>query len=249
MTLADEHRAQWAARRWPVVLDALEPLRGRRVLDLGCGAGDLARALQARGAQVVGLDGQRELLAAARELGGGALMLQADLRRLPLAPEPVFDGLWSSFSAAYFPNLSERLADWGRRLRADGWIALTEVDDLFAHEPLGERARALLDAYADEALAAGRYDFRMGRKLRGHLERAGFEVAWERDLEDGELAFTGPASAPVLEVWRRRLDRLHLLHERCGASWTAVRDELLAALAHDAHRAGARVRCCIARRR
>ena len=249
MTLADEYRRQWEWRRLPSILDELEPLAGQRVLDLGCGAGDVARELGARGARVVAIDGQRELLTGARARCGGASFLQADLRRLPLGDGAAFDGLWCSFAAAYFPSLSERLEDWGGRLRAGGWIALTEVDDLFGHEPLSERTRAILRAYADDALAAGRYDFQMGRKLRAHLEGAGFDVVGERELDDGELSFPGPAPAPVLEIWRDRLDRMRFLHEHCGASWEDVRAELLAALAHGGHRSLARVRCCIARAR
>lgn len=37
-------------------LDAMAPLRGRRVLDVGCGGGILAEAMARRGAQVTGID-------------------------------------------------------------------------------------------------------------------------------------------------------------------------------------------------
>lgn len=43
----------------------------QRVLDLGCGEGWLARALAARGIDVVGIDASAPLIEAARELGGG----------------------------------------------------------------------------------------------------------------------------------------------------------------------------------
>ena len=45
------------------IVDALEPLLGKRILDLGCGKGRFARALQALGAQVVGLDLSAAMLA------------------------------------------------------------------------------------------------------------------------------------------------------------------------------------------
>jgi ubiquinone/menaquinone biosynthesis C-methylase UbiE len=46
-------------------------LRGRRVLDVGCGTGRLAAALAERGAKVWGVDPSEEMLARAREGSGG----------------------------------------------------------------------------------------------------------------------------------------------------------------------------------
>ena len=47
-------------------IDARAPLNGKRVLDVGCGAGILSEALAARGAQVTGLDLAPELIEAAK---------------------------------------------------------------------------------------------------------------------------------------------------------------------------------------
>lgn len=52
------------------IVDAVLHTNARRVLDLGCGEGWLARALSARGCEVVGVDGSPELIAAAQALGG-----------------------------------------------------------------------------------------------------------------------------------------------------------------------------------
>ncbi|HEX2094503.1 MAG TPA: class I SAM-dependent methyltransferase [Longimicrobiaceae bacterium] len=54
------------------ILAAVERDPGRRVLDVGCGEGWLARALAARGYEVTGVDGSPELVRRAREAGGGA---------------------------------------------------------------------------------------------------------------------------------------------------------------------------------
>jgi len=135
---------------------------------------------------------------------------------------------------------------WARYLEPGGWIALTEVDDLFGHEPLPPRVKALLDAYQADALSAGRYDFHMGRKLKDHLERAGFSVVQEFTVADRELSFQGPAQPEVLDAWRARFARMRLLQEVCGPEFDQVANEFLACLASRAHHSNASVHCCIA---
>lgn len=64
---------------WHELLDhvvAVGDLRGRRVLDVGCGTGSVARALGERGARVWGVDPSEEMLAVARRKGGRSLGLK-----------------------------------------------------------------------------------------------------------------------------------------------------------------------------
>jgi ubiquinone/menaquinone biosynthesis C-methylase UbiE len=249
VTLADYYKRQFAWRSWPVILDALPPVSGQTVLDLGCGVGDLAAALATRGARVIGVDLSEEMLTAARsrDLPQAEFRI-ADLRALPDLGVSA-DGLWCSFAAACFLDFAATLASWSRHLRPGAWAAITEIDDFFGHEPLGGRAKSLLQTYAREALAAGRYDFHMGRKLRGHLERAGFAVRTEMTLADQELAFDGPASEEVAGAWRFRLDGMSLLRQHCGSEFEQVREEFLRCLSDSRHRSEAKVYCCIAVRR
>lgn len=48
-------------------LDLLDPQPGERILDLGCGSGDLTAAIAERGAEVIGVDSSPEMIARARE--------------------------------------------------------------------------------------------------------------------------------------------------------------------------------------
>lgn len=229
-----------------MLLNTLPPLTNRLILDLGCGTGEQAAALVARGARVIAVDLNEDSLrqARARDLPGAEFRL-ADLRE-PLCLEAPADGIWSRFAAAYFPDLIPVLEVWKRYLRPGGWVALTEIDDLFGHAPLSDRAKALFEAYAEDALCAGRYDFHMGRKLAGYLEGAGFTVSQVQTLEDPELAFDGPAPPVVVEAWRARLDRMQLLRAFCGTDFEAVRAEFLACLARPDHRCEAKVIACLA---
>jgi SAM-dependent methyltransferase len=248
MTLADEYRRQSAWRSWKTVFDALPEVSGRTVLDLGCAIGDQAAELAARGAEVLGFDMDEALLAEARARRiPRATFAASDLRHAHVPSTPA-DGLWCSFTAAYFPDLTSLLRAWRDGVRRGGWIALTEVDDLFAHEPLSARSRVLLERYAAEALVAGRYDFRMGRRLAQHAERAGFQITRAFTVPDAELAFDGPALAAVVAAWRLRFERMPLLIEMCGAEYDSLVEEFLATLASPDHRCAARVCCVLGRR-
>lgn len=246
MSLTDEYRRQSGWRDWPTILDALPPLEGRTVLDLGCGEGGVAAELVGRGARVIGVDLNDDLLRAARARGlARAEFHKADLRDLPDPGGPV-DGLWSSFAAAYFPDLAPVLEHWRGHLESGGWAAVTEVDDLFGHAPVAPRTKSLLDAFARELLEDGWYDFHMGRKLAGHLERAGFTVSKTFTVEDQELAFDGPADPDVVDAWRRRFDRMTGLQDFCADEFEAVRDDFVGCLGRTDHRSSAKVVCCIA---
>jgi SAM-dependent methyltransferase len=246
LSLSSYYKRQRAWRAWPVVFDALPPLRGQTVLDLACGVGDLAAELVARGARVIGVDLNEELLGEARSRGlANAEFRSGDLRSLPDLGVAA-DGLWCSFAAAYFTDFPPTLASWSAKLRPGAWTALTEIDDLFGHGPLGERTKELLAGYARDALAAGRYDFHMGGKLRDCLEASGFEVSRILTLDDQELSFHGAASPEVVDAWRARLDGMTLLRDFCGSDFARVREEFLGCLARTDHRSTAKVICCIA---
>ena len=59
------------------VVDAVRSVEPKRVFDIGCGEGWLARALQDGGIEVVGIDSVPELVEEARRLGGGTFECRA----------------------------------------------------------------------------------------------------------------------------------------------------------------------------
>ncbi|MCY4377277.1 MAG: class I SAM-dependent methyltransferase [Spirochaetaceae bacterium] len=115
-------------RRWAAyvpalgreVIDLLDPRPGERVLDLGCGDGELTAHLAARGCRVLGVDRSADFVAAARERGLTAL--QADARHLagPELAAGRFDAVFSNAVLHWIPEAAAVLAGVRRLLRPGG---------------------------------------------------------------------------------------------------------------------------------
>jgi trans-aconitate methyltransferase len=61
-----QRRHSYVFQYGQAVLDLLAPQRGEKILDLGCGSGQLSAAIAYAGAAVIGLDSSPEMLAEAR---------------------------------------------------------------------------------------------------------------------------------------------------------------------------------------
>ena len=246
MPLAANYRRQFEWRNWQTSLESLPSIRGQTILDLGCGVGDLASELVASGAQLIGVDANEELLQFARSRQiPNAEFRDADLRAEVDFGLPV-DGIWCSFTAAYFVDFAGALARWTPALKPGGWIAVPEIGHLFGHEPLSARTKARLNAYCDEGFAAGRYDFRAGRKIKAHLEQAGLLVAKSLAVQDREFSFDGPAETDVADAWQRRSGNMKLLKDFLGADYAEVKEEFLQCLTRPDHTSTAQVVFCLA---
>jgi SAM-dependent methyltransferase len=95
----------------PAMLALLGEVRGKRVLDAGCGAGALAQALVERGATVSGFEISPRMAALARRrLDGRAAIEEADLGQPLRYADGAFDLVAASLVLHY-------LEDWGPPLR------------------------------------------------------------------------------------------------------------------------------------
>ena len=70
--------ARFVADLGAPVVELLDPKPGERILDLGCGDGALTEKLAALGCDVVGVDGSPEQVAAARERGLDARVMDGE---------------------------------------------------------------------------------------------------------------------------------------------------------------------------
>jgi SAM-dependent methyltransferase len=162
----------------PAVRRHLVP--GARVLEGGCGRGELVHALRSQGYDAVGLDFARPVLGAVHAAVPELALVAGDVHRLPFR-DGSFDGYVSGgviehFWSGYGPILSEM----HRVLRPGGHLLLT-----FPHMSWLRRGKARLGRYPalprEAADGEGFYQFALDEgEVLGALTRLGFEPVERR---------------------------------------------------------------------
>ena len=113
------------ARYWPLLLRAL-PDRCERVLEVGCGAGDLAVVLAGRAASVEALDRSPAMVALARDrLPPGVRVLEGDVLELGL-PAGGYDAVVGTGVLHHLP-LEEALRTLAAGLRPGGVLVMVAL--------------------------------------------------------------------------------------------------------------------------
>jgi SAM-dependent methyltransferase len=159
---AARHGATWGARAtdwalneeqqvptYEAALDAVEPVAGLRILEVGCGSGVFLREASIRQADVVGLDAAPRLVEMARERVPEAEVVVGDMQHLPFA-DASFDVV-AGFNAFFFaddmvaalreagrvarPGAPVVVQVWGRPDRCDLTAMKTAVQSLVASDP------------------------------------------------------------------------------------------------------------------
>jgi SAM-dependent methyltransferase len=112
----------------PFLLGMLGDLRGRRVLDAGCGNGYLSRMLAERGAQIVGVEPGQSLFDFAVEQEAvapqGIRYVQADLCALPDLGAP-FDAVVASMVLPAIPDWTGAMRACVHALKSGGLFVFT----------------------------------------------------------------------------------------------------------------------------
>lgn len=99
---------------------ALEELEGfGTVLDVGCGDGQISRALASRGAAVTGIDPTERNLVVARERAGGPVYVKAGADDLPF-DDASFDAVVACLVFEHIDDVDAAIAEVARVLRPGG---------------------------------------------------------------------------------------------------------------------------------
>ena len=124
----------------PATLSLLPSVKGKRILDAGCGPGIYAEWLVNNGAEVLAIDANEKMVHHARErLGNKARVIQADLeQRLDFLPDLSFDIVISPLVMDYIRDWQMLLGEFYRILANPGYLIFSiehPYVKFFDHQP------------------------------------------------------------------------------------------------------------------
>jgi trans-aconitate methyltransferase len=212
--------ARFVAELGAPVLDWLHPQPGERILDLGCGDGALTVRLQEMGCDVVGVDASGEQIAAARQLGLDARVV--DGQALPFDAE--FDAVFSNAALHWMKRDPDAvIGGVARALKPGGRFVAEMGGGANVAAIRGALEAALRRRDIDPAPLCPWY-FPTPAAYRARLEAAGFAV-------DRIELFPRPTPLPSAMVdWLDTFGDAYLAAVP-AAERGAVKDEVSAALA------------------
>jgi SAM-dependent methyltransferase len=182
-----------------VVVDRAAPVRGERVVDIGCGTGNASLLAAERGARVTGVDPAGRLLDVAVLRAAGRLLeigfTQGEAGALPLDDASV-DLLVSVFGVIFAPDAQVAAAEMARVLAPGGRIVLSAwVPDGALWEVQRIRSEALVAA-GGAVRGASSFAWHDEHALAGLLGPHGFSV----ELEKAQLSFSAASPLAFLEA-------------------------------------------------
>lgn len=251
MTLTEEYKNQSTWRNWDSYIESLPIDSSDTILDLACSTGVVTNLLAKRAIQVIGIDINADLINAAKTTSNSSNIqyINADLKSLKDIKLPLVDGIWTSFTVAYFPEFSPILDTWLHLLKPNGWIAIVEISDLFAHSPLSENTQKTFKKYYERQRINYIYDFEMGSRVKEFLVNKGLKIILEKNKTDKELAFNGPADKQIVTAWENRLNRMVALQDFFGSDiFPDIKKEFLESMTSDKHSCKTEVKFLIARK-
>ena len=181
------------------VVELLAPRRGERILDLGCGDGALTEALVAAGAEVVGIDASADMVAAARQRGIDARVVDATA----LDFDGAFDAVFSNAALHWMTDADAVIAGVGRALTPGGRF-VGEFGGAGNVAAITVALLAVLGRRGLDAEAAIPWFFPTAAAYRQRLEHHGFTVTFielfprPTPLPGGMDGWLETLAAPVL---------------------------------------------------
>ena len=127
------------------MLDFFGDVKGKRILDVGCGKGRFARVMSHKGAVVTGLDLSGSLLLEAQRIGVG-VFLQGSATALPFS-DATFDCVFSVEVIEHVPDVEKAVAEMARVLKKGGKIMIIDKNKLAILRAVWKKYREIFNKW------------------------------------------------------------------------------------------------------
>ncbi len=185
------------------LIELLEPKPGERILDLGCGPGQLTKKIAESGADVTGLDASTEMIGQARQNYPELRFVLQDATRMEFDGE--FDGVFSNAALHWMLNASAVANGIARALRKGGRL-VAELGGKGNIRKLELGLEAVLARYLGDALPKKRTFFPSISEYSSILESHALEVR-SAVLFDRPTPLEGSRG---MENWLRQFSQVYL---------------------------------------
>lgn len=176
-TAYDEHHS-FVIEFGEDLVETLDPRDGERILDLGCGTGQLTARIAEAGASVVGLDSSPEMVEAARSTHPDSTFVRADARDIPF--EDAFDAVFSNAVLHWIRAQDTALESIAGALRPGGRL----VAEMGGAGNIDAIVRAVETELAERGYEIGvPWYFPSIGEYATELEASGFEVRYATLLD------------------------------------------------------------------
>lgn len=187
------------------VVALLDPRPGEKILDVGCGDGDLTARLAGLGCDVVGIDSSPDMVAAARGKGIDARVMDAVDLAASAALRERFDAVFSNAALHWMQPMEDVARGIARVLKPSGRF----VAELGGEGNVDRIRGAVYEALESRGLSGRAWDpwyFPSPDEYSALLDAAGFDVEsvehFERptDLPTGIADWIESVARPFLEA-------------------------------------------------
>ena len=208
-----------------------------RVLDVGCGSGDVTRELAelvGPGGRVVAVDPSASRRAEARAALAAFPQVEVQEGALPRLgfADGDFDGVFSQYVLEYLGDPAPHVRECARVCRSGGRVVISDIDAHGLHNwPMAPEVQDGVKRL-ETALASTGFDLYVGRKLFHHFRQAGFIDVQVQVTPIDVVA--GAADERLIADWRQRLAVLTPLavgHFGGVSAWNTFCEGYLAMLA------------------
>lgn len=198
----------------PVMLKLCGEVRGKSVLDVGCGEGRFCRMLAERGAQVTGLEPTARLLEEARKRHPQGRYESGDAAKLPFG-NATFDLVVSYVALVDIADYRAAIREKARVLKAGGRVVFANLQPFATTSPTGwhrdkkgKKMHFPVDRYPDEYPNIARFkgiEIRQYHRPMAHIMRAFFDAGLNlreflEPVPPPEVAKANPALADEMRV-------------------------------------------------